>query len=198
MKITRNDYLVSQKFYEYLIPSFLTEFALHTGTVIDAVIVGNLIGVDALSAVTLSNPVIQILYSYARANNRMLRFYLSGVEWLKNIFEALKIGLPRVTLEIMQALQIFILNTAVLQMLGVEAMEIYAVCTNTLIMAELLAGGIISVIPNICGVLYGEKDYFAIRRLMKKILSLSCGLILILTVGLLLFPEKIAIMFGMD
>ena len=92
MKITRNDYLVSQKFYEYLIPSFLTEFALHTGTVIDAVIVGNLIGVDALSAVTLSNPVIQILYSYARAKNRMLRFYLSGDEWLKNILAELLAG----------------------------------------------------------------------------------------------------------
>lgn len=346
MEIKRNDYLVSKKFYEYLIPSFLSELALHMGAVIDAVIVGNLIGVDALSAVTLSNPVIQILYIpgmilglggatvaavwlgerkvkeasqifsacivggiiftvfaelsafwisepvanilaadaphlaalvenyifinilglpiisltvltcefmsvdnnpdlgawmfgiaavvnvimdivlikfaglgiegaaaatviasacglitlvfYARAKNRMLLFYLSGVEWLKNIFKALKIGMPRVTLEIMQALQIFILNTAVLQMLGVEAMEIYAVCTNTLIMAELLAGGIISVIPNICGVLYGEKDYFAIRRLMKKVLELSSGLILILTVVFLIFPEKIAIMFGME
>ena len=62
MEIKRNDYLVSKKFYEYLIPSFLSELALHMGAVIDAVIVGNLIGVDALSAVTLSNPVIQILY----------------------------------------------------------------------------------------------------------------------------------------
>ena len=346
MEIKRNDYLVSQKFYEYLIPSFLSELALHMGAVIDAVIVGNLIGVDALSAVTLSNPVIQILYIpgmilglggatvaavwlgerkireasqifsacivggviftvlaglsafwisepvanilaadaphlaalvedyifinilglpiismtvltcefmsvdnnpdlgawmfgiaavvniimdiilikfaglgiegaaaatviaaacglitlifYARAKNRMLQFYLSGVEWLKNILEALKVGMPRVTLEIMQALQIFILNSAVLQMLGVEAMEIYAVCTNTLIMAELLAGGIISVIPNICGVLYGEKDYFAIRRLMKKVIVLSSGLILVLTAVFLIFPEKIAIMFGME
>lgn len=346
MEIKRNDYLVSKKFYEYLIPSFLSELALHMGTVIDAAIVGNLIGVDALSAVTLSNPIIQILYIpgmilglggatlaavwlgerkikeasqifsacivggiiftvlaglsafwisepianilasdapylatlvenyifinilglpiismtvltcefmsvdnnpdlgawmfaiaavvniimdivlikftglgiygaaaatvisaacglstlifYARAKNRMLQFYLSGIEWMKNILETLKIGMPRVTLEIMQALQIFILNTAVLQMLGVEAMEIYAVCTNTLIMAELLAGGIISVIPNICGVLYGEKDYFAIRRLMKKVLVLSSGLILILTVVFLIFPEKIAIIFGME
>ncbi len=56
----------------------------------------------------------------------------------------------------------------------------------------------ITLSKRICGVLYGEKDYFAIRRLMKKVLSLSCGLILILTVVFLLFPEKIAIMFGME
>ena len=158
------------------------------------------LGIEGAAAATVIASACGLitLVFYARAKNRMLLFYLSGVEWLKNIFKALKIGMPRVTLEIMQALQIFILNTAVLQMLGVEAMEIYAVCTNTLIMAELLAGGIISVIPNICGVLYGEKDYFAIRRLMKKVLELSSGLILILTVVFLIFPEKIAIMFGME
>lgn len=345
METKRNDYLVKKKFYEYLIPSFLSELAMHAGIVIDAVIVGNLIGVDALAAVSLANPVIQILYIpglilglggstlaaiwlgerklkdasnifsaciiggtifsivaafsafwiseplayviaddpqlmkmveeylfinilglpflslslltcefmsvdnnpdlgawmfgiaavtniifdiilikffdmgiqgaalatvisvacgllplifYARAKNRMLHLYFSGVEWIKEIFAALKVGSPRVSLEVMQALQIFILNSAVLQILGAEAMGIYAICTNTLIMAELLAGGIISVIPNICGVLYGEKDFFAIRQLMKKILTYSGVLIFILTVIFFVFPAEIAVMFGME
>ena len=49
----RNGYLVEKKFYKYLIPSFLSEMAMHTGTVIDGVIVGNLLGIDALAAVAL-------------------------------------------------------------------------------------------------------------------------------------------------
>ena len=345
MDYKRNDYLVSKKFYRYLIPSFLSEMAMHMGSVVDAVIVGNLIGVDALSAVTLVSPIIQVLHLpglilglggatlaaiwlgerkikdasdmfsacviagiifscagaltafwinaplahivaddpqlvkfaeeylfinllglpimtltfltceflsvdnhpdlgawmfsiaeavnivfdivlvkfagmgmegaaaatilgyacglgvlvfYARSKERMLKFNLSGVLWFKNIFTALKTGSPRVSLEVMQALQIFVLNTAVLKILGVEAMEIYAVCSNTLIMAELLAGGIISVIPNICGVLYGEKDYFGIRQLMKKVVELSGVLISVLTVVFLVFPEKIALLFGLE
>ncbi len=345
METTRNDYLVSKKFYRYLIPSFLSEMAMHMGSVVDAVIVGNLIGVDALSAVTLTSPIIQIshlpglilglggatlaaiwlgerkikaaseiftacviagiifscigaltafwinaplahlvaddpklvtlveeyllinllglpimtlvfltceflsvdnhpdlgawmfsiaeavnivfdivlvkfagmgmegaaaatmlgyacglvtLIFYARSKDRMLKFNLSGVSWFKDIFNALKIGSPRVSLELMQALQIFVLNTAVLKILGIEAMEIYAVCSNTLIMAELLAGGIISVIPNICGVLFGERDYFGIRRLMRKVVTLSGILISILTVIFLIFPEEIAKLFGME
>ena len=345
MEYTRNDYLISKKFYRYLIPSFLSEMAMHMGSVIDAVIVGNLIGVDALSAVTLASPVVQILHLpglilglggatlaaiwlgerkikeasdmfsacviagiifsiagglsvfwvnapiaklvvddpqlltfveeylfinilglpimtlafltceflsvdnhpdlgawmfsiaeavniifdivlvkfagmgmegaaaatilgyacglftliyYARSNDRMLKFRWSGVAWFKDIFSAIKTGTPRVSLELMQAIQIFVLNTAVLEILGVEAMEIYAVCSNTLIMAELLAGGIISVIPNICGVLYGEKDYFGIRQLMRKVLTLSGILISILTVVFLVFPEKIALLFGLE
>ena len=345
MEYKRNDYLVSRKFYRYLIPSFLSEMAMHMGSVIDAVIVGNLIGVDALSAVTLASPIIQILHIpglilglggatlaaiwlgerklkeasemfsacviagiifsslgvftafwineplahlvagdpqlltfveeylfinllglpimtlafltceflsvdnhpdlgawmfsiaeavnvafdiilvkfagmgmegaaaatilgyacglimlilYARSNDRMLKFHFSGIAWFKNILAALKTGSPRVSLEVMQALQIFVLNTAVLTVLGVEAMEIYAVCSNTLIMAELLAGGIISVIPNICGVLFGEKDYFEIRQLMKKVMELSGFLILILTAVFLIFPEQIAMLFGLE
>ena len=345
METTRNDYLVSKKFYRYLIPSFLSEMAMHMGSVVDAVIIGNLISVDALSAVTLASPIIQVLHLpglilglggatlaaiwlgerkikdasdmfsacviagiifscigaltafwinaplahlvaddpklvtfveeyllinllglpimtltfltceflsvdnhpdlgawmfsiaeavnivfdivlvkfagmgmegaaaatiigyacglitlifYARSKDRMLKFNLSGVSWFKDIFNALKVGMPRVSLELMQALQIFVLNTAVLKILGVEAMEIYAVCSNTLIMAELLAGGIISVIPNICGVLFGERDYFGIRRLMKKVLELSGILISILTVVFLIFPEEIAKLFGME
>lgn len=345
MEYARNDYLVSKKFYRYLIPSFLSEMAMHMGSVVDAVIVGNLIGVEALSAVTLASPIIQILHlpglilglggatlaaiwlgerkikaasdmfaacviagiifssigaltafwinaplanlvaddpklvtfveeyllinllglpimtltfltceflsvdnhpdlgawmfsiaeavnvvmdivlvkfaglgmegaatatiigyacglltliPYARSKERMLKFYLSGVAWFKDIFSAIKTGTPRVSLELMQAIQIFVLNTAVLKILGVEAMEIYAVCSNTLIMAELLAGGIISVIPNICGVLYGEKDYFGIRQLMRKVLTLSGILISILIVVFLVFPEKIALLFGLE
>ena len=345
MEYKRNDYLVSKKFYRYLIPSFLSEMAMHMGSVVDAVIVGNLIGVDALSAVTLASPIIQIshipglilglggatlaaiwlgerklkdaseifsacvivglifsslgaltafwineplarlvaddprlltfvdeylfinilglpimtmvfltceflnvdnhpdlgawmfsiaevvnivfdivlvkyadmgmegaaaatilgyacglvmLILYARSNDRMLKLRFVDIAWFKNIFSALKTGSPRVSLEVMQALQIFVLNTAVLKILGVEAMEIYAVCSNTLIMAELLAGGIISVIPNICGVLYGEKDYFGIRQLMKKVVELSGILITVLTVVFLVFPEKIALLFGLE
>ena len=345
MEYKRNDYLVSKKFYRYLIPSFLSEIAMHMGSVVDAVIVGNLIGVEALSAVTLASPIIQILHLpglilglggatlvaiwlgerkikdasdmlsaciiagiifsgicamtvfwintplamlvaddpqlvtfveeylfinilglpimtlafltceflnvdnhpdlgawmfsiaeavnivfdivlvkfagmgiegaaaatiigyacglvtlifYARSKDRMLKFRFDGIAWFKNIFAALKTGSPRVSLELMQALQIFVLNTAVLKILGVEAMEIYAVCSNTLIMAELLAGGIISVIPNICGVLYGEKDFFGIRRLMKKVLELSGILIAVLTIVFLIFPEEIAKLFGLE
>lgn len=345
METKRNDYLVKKKFYDYLIPSFLSEVALHAGTVIDAVIVGNLIGVDALSAVTLSNPVIRVLYIpglilglggstiaaillgerkikeasnifsacivvgvivsiflalsaffiseplaqfladdprfvsmveeylfinilglpilsltlltcefmsvdnnpdlgawmfgiaavtniifdfifikffdlgiegaalatlvsmalglvtlifYAKAENRMLHFHIGGFDWVKNTLRALKIGLPRISLEVVQALQLFIINSAVLQTLGAQAMNVYAICTNTLIMAELLAGGIISVIPNICGVLYGEKDYFAIRQLMKKVVSFSSVLIFVLTAIFFIFPEEIAVMFGVE
>lgn len=56
------DNLVSKKFYRYLIPSFLSEMAMHMGSVIDSVIIGNLIGVEALSAVTLASPIIQVLH----------------------------------------------------------------------------------------------------------------------------------------
>ena len=37
---------------------------------------------------------------------------------------------------------------------------------------EMLSGGIIGIIPDMAGILYGEKDYYGIRALCKKRFSI--------------------------
>ena len=54
----RNGALVARKFREYLVPTLLTTIAISLATVVDSIIVGNLLGETALSAVGLSGPVI--------------------------------------------------------------------------------------------------------------------------------------------
>lgn len=57
--VQRHPYLVNQAFREYLIATVLATTATSTGIMVDAVIVGNLIGVDAMAAVNLAAPVLQ-------------------------------------------------------------------------------------------------------------------------------------------
>ncbi len=57
----RDGKLVQKKFKEYLIPTLLTSMAVSLSSVIDSVIVGNLLGDSALAAVSLSMPVIYCL-----------------------------------------------------------------------------------------------------------------------------------------
>lgn len=341
----RNGYLVEKKFYKYLIPSFFAEMSMHTGTVIDGVIVGNLLGIDALAAVALGKPIVfllqipglilglggatlaaillgerkreqasnmfsacifstlifsvaiglsaffvtdplgkilsagtaldkqvaeylfiqilglptlsialvtceflavdnhpglaawmftiaeivhvaldflligyfgwgltgaaaaavigngvglLVLVPYARSKARMLSIYYSALHHLGTMWEAVKVGTPRISMEVVQFLQFFCLNTSIVYWLGDEAMGVYAVCTNTLFMAELLAGGIVSVIPNLCGVLYGDRDYFGMKKVVKGTITLSSVLIIILTAVFFIMPERIALMFGLD
>ncbi|MCL2696341.1 MAG: MATE family efflux transporter, partial [Clostridiales bacterium] len=69
----RSPILMERKFNEYLLPTVLISVALSMATVIDSVIVGNLLGETALSAVGLASPVIYGL------NALFLLFAVGGV-----------------------------------------------------------------------------------------------------------------------
>ncbi len=69
----RSGALLERKFKEYLLPTVLTTVAVSLATVVDSIIVGNLLGETALSAVGLSSPIIYIL------NAVYLLFAVGGV-----------------------------------------------------------------------------------------------------------------------
>jgi len=56
----RNPYLVNKTFKSYLFATVLASMALSLGVVINGIIVGNLLGPSALSAVNLTAPVMQL------------------------------------------------------------------------------------------------------------------------------------------
>ena len=60
------------------------------------------------------------------------------------------------------------LNTIIINQIGEDGMAVFTVCDNVLLIVEMLTGGIIGVIPNVAGILYGEKDYVGIRVLCNK------------------------------
>jgi len=54
----RSGYIIRQKFREYLLPTVMTSMAISMASVVDGIIVGNLLGDGALAAVGLSGPII--------------------------------------------------------------------------------------------------------------------------------------------
>ena len=57
----RNSKLINKKFIQYLIPSILTIFAMQFTSLLDAILIGNLIGSTALSASSMCVPIIYIV-----------------------------------------------------------------------------------------------------------------------------------------
>ena len=57
----RNAKLINRKFYQYLIPSILTIFAMQFASLLDGIIVGNLLGGQALTATGLVMPILYII-----------------------------------------------------------------------------------------------------------------------------------------
>ena len=53
----RNSYLVSKSFKSYMIPAVLSMMVLQLNVVIDGIIMGQLLGAEAFSAINVSQPV---------------------------------------------------------------------------------------------------------------------------------------------
>ena len=50
----------NKEFWRFLVSSILISLSACLGNVVDAIIVGNLIGEDAVSAINLTRPVVQL------------------------------------------------------------------------------------------------------------------------------------------
>ena len=88
------------------------------------------------------------------------------------------------------------LNTMIIRLIGNNAMAVYTVCANVVQLVMLLVGGIIGTIVSIGGVIYGEKDYFGIRSLVKNVLIYSYAVLALLLVVLLCFTRYVVALFG--
>lgn len=84
MELTRNSYLINKSFKTYLLTSLLSSVAVTLGVVVDASIVGNILGGEALSAVNLCVPIIQFMNALNALINiggaMMLALYLGRLE----------------------------------------------------------------------------------------------------------------------
>lgn len=54
----RNDKIITRKFYQYLIPTVLMILAMQFGSLADAIVIGNFLGDNALSAASLALPAV--------------------------------------------------------------------------------------------------------------------------------------------
>lgn len=140
-----------------------------------------------------------VVFPYMRNPNRMLFFHFqssfSGLRRLPEIFRA---GAAQGALFVLQTLMDFTMNTLVQNSLGPDYLAIYAVCVRSIGIITLFIEGVIGLVQTIAGVLFGEKDYFGIRALMKRTAVSSLGLALALTVFFNVFPQGLLILFSFD
>lgn len=136
------------------------------------------------------------VFFYIRSKNRMLKLVRLSRSTCSYVKTAAGAGIPSAAFTLMSALKSVIINSVVVRYLGNSSMAVYSVCANAVLIAELCVGGIIGLIPNIAGILYGEKDYYGIRVLCKKVLAYSYLAIVVLLFIFLAFPQAIAGLFG--
>ena len=142
---------------------------------------------------------IFFLIKYIRSPKRQLSFSFKLIKGSgKLIKESIPAGAPAGCMILLPALRMFILNPTVLNMTGDEGMTIYSICTNSLFFVQMCTQGIISVIQTVGGVLFGEKDYFGLRVILRQVTKYCVCVSVALTVLFLIFPSVVAGAFGFD
>lgn len=139
-----------------------------------------------------------VLVLYLKSSKRMLRF----VNPFKNSGSALKLalttGMPTMMYMVFVTVKDFALNTMIVNVIGNDAMAVYTVCANVVLIVELLVGGIIGTLSSIGGVVFGEKDYFSVRALSKNVLIYSYTVLVAVLVILYVFTGWVVGFFGIS
>ena len=153
----------------------------------------------ALSSIIGFGAGILLVIPYIFSKKRMLRFSLrEGIKQIGSIAEVVKNGMPQASYFIMTILKYYILNAFIQKTLGADNMAIYAVCINSVNIVRLCIEGIIGVVQTIGGVLYGEKDYFGIRRLVRRTVIFCCAAVAALMAVFLIYPQLILTIFSFN
>lgn len=135
-----------------------------------------------------------VFAKYIRSPKRMIGFVKSPP--ISLLREALVTGAPVFVFMAMSFVKSLGLNMIIIHLTGQDGMAIYTVCDNILMIVEMLSGGIIGIIPNMAGILYGEKDYYGIRALCKKTLQYSFVVVGIAFLFIMVFTLQVTILFG--
>lgn len=133
---------------------------------------------------------------YVRSDKRNIRFVRLKASDFVILKEAVVTGVPMLVFMVTSFIKALGLNTIIMHQIGEEGMAVFTVCDNVLLIVEMLTGGIIGVIPNVAGILFGEKDYVGIRVLCKKMLKYSYMVLAVIFVMIMIFTEQITMLFG--
>lgn len=134
---------------------------------------------------------------YYFSKKRTLSLKWKGVFSDKQLIAAaFKNGLASGMLLLLSTIRLFILNAGILAITGSAGMAIYSVCVSSFFLVMLCLNGISGVLQTIGGVLYGEKDYYGVRVVLRKVVRISVSVAIVLMLIFLIFPGTVASMFG--
>lgn len=140
-----------------------------------------------------------MLIPYFFSKKRMLKFSIKqGVRQIKSLWRVIRAGASQVSYLAMLILQYFVLNSYIQNTLGTDNMAIYSVCMNSVEIVRLFIEGIIGVIQTIAGVLFGEKDYFGIRRLVRRTVVITGIVVTALIAVFVACPNLILTVFSFN
>jgi len=155
-----------------------------------------MVGAALSSGVGYAVGLVTVVF-YARSKKRMLRYTwrLRGA-WA-DFKDALKASVSTALTLLLTAVQTLVINVVLSRMITAELeLVIFGLVSNLIFVFDLFSGGILGLIPTICGVLYGERDVYSLRAVLRKIYLFNLIVTALITAVIMAWPEGYSALFG--
>lgn len=139
-----------------------------------------------------------VLIPYIKSKRRVVDLKTPFKGSFKLTAELLKAGSSTGALTLLSFVYYLVLNIAATSYLRGMEMPLYAMLTNFSFVIDIFVIGVLQIMPSVVSSLFGEKDYFGIRSICRRVLLISMGITLVLTIISMTFPELFFSMFGVD
>ena len=134
---------------------------------------------------------------YVRSKKRMLMFTFNLKGAAKEFGAAVKASLPTALTFLLLAVQSFVINVVFSRMITAEVdLIIFGLVSNLIFVFDLFSGGILGLIPNVCGVLHGERDFYSLKAVVRRIYWINIAVTAALTALIMIWPRAYASLFG--
>ena len=139
-----------------------------------------------------------VLIPYAKSKKRMVKFNIpikGSFAFLKDI---LKAGSTSGAMDILSFVFYLTLNFAAVSFLSAAEMPAYAMLSNTSFAVDLMILGPLQLMSSVIPALFGEKDYFGLKSVCKRVVLIVSGITVFIMAISLICPELFFFIFGVD
>lgn len=141
-----------------------------------------------------------LIIFYIKSKKRLLSFTFKFEDVKTMLISSIRASSSTALNLAFTAIQTAICNIFVSNLIPADSVDIlvFGVIANMVFVFDLLLGGVIQVIPNICGVLYGEKDYYGLKKITRLLYIINVAVTALLILVLFSFPGFYCQIFGFD
>ena len=140
-----------------------------------------------------------VLIKYFISKKRMLKFTFKIKNTFKDLKESLKASGSVAINYVLTAIQMSAVNIVIgIIVTDVNDLAIYGLMCNIVFVFELISGGILGVIPTMCGLFYGEDDVYSLKSITKKIYLLNLASSILIALLIFALPNVYSFIFGFN
>lgn len=157
-------------------------------------------GVAGAAAASLGGNVAGILVGlpYFFSQKRTFRFVGQKNAFRETYRELAKASSPFAVDKASRVFSSLVVNMLLMYFVGNIGVALYAVYGRLKFILRLLAGGALQTISNLGSMLYGERDFFGLQKMMLILFKYTYAIVAAIIAGLLLFSEPFLRSYGID